>query len=1035
MNGLIRFSMSKTAAMLIMIAILFGAGLYSAKSLKLENMPDVSFPVVVITTTYSASPEDVMTLVSKPIEDKVANMEGIESISSTSSDSGSNIIVQFTQGTDVDKKKQDLDSLIQSTPLPAEASRPMASTFGFASIPAYYLAVYAEKGMTQADLDQLYQDELKPGFTAIKGVDHIDTIGARQTSLDIELKADAMNAYGLSPAELTSGIQAALSSGSVGAIKVDGNTQMVRVRGELNSLYSLKNLELTTSQGQTLLLKDLAEIKAVTDSKFISRLDGKPAIGINLYKTSGANAVDFSDETNGLLEQWEQAHPDITFKKIFDSADEVRESISGLLREGLMGIALASLIILLFLRNLRMTAIVLVSIPLSILITFILLNYLGLTLNVMSLGGIFIAVGRIVDDSIVVIENIYASLVKAEERKESVILLAVRQVSMAITSSTLVTVGVFLPIAFVSGTVGQFFRPFALTVACALMASLLVAITVIPLLAKLMVLRQVELSSHQKSENGKTARLYGRILSWCLTHRLKTLLLSAVMFFATLLITIPNLAVNFLSDGEEGQQISFSAKLPYETSIESADAYSSKIESLLKEAKDGQGGAIFNFTEALVGYGGSEQQLPYMIEINTEVSKGSDPKAVKEQFTRLIGAELPKGSEVTPGSLSGGGGGISSTDFSYVISGDNQQSLEQAAALVKARMKEFPELKEIKDSLGDAKSQVEITVSQSKAKALGLSTATVQNMVRSWLEEMELGEIRLDNVLYPVKILLSARDKDSLEQLGKIPLRSAEGKIVYLNEIAKIEKLPAPIALQREKQKQVVIIKASIDSTDKAAVSSKVADALKQLELPAGVSVSVEGVSAEIAKSFSQLFAAMAVAIAIVYLIMVLCFGNASSPFAILFSLPLAVIGGLLGLWLTREAINITSLIGFMMLIGIVVTNAIVLLDRAQQLIQEGSPVREALIEAGKVRLRPIIMTAGATIVAMVPLALGLSHGTLISKGLAVVVIGGLTTSTILTLVVVPVIYELLDSIRKKLTRKSMSARRQKSSEEKSLDM
>ncbi|USB32285.1 efflux RND transporter permease subunit [Paenibacillus sp. YPG26] len=1034
MKGIIQFSMNKASAMLIMIAILFGAGLYSAGSLKLENMPDVSFPLVVVSTAYSASPEDVMSQVSKPIEDKIANVEGIETLSSTSSDTGSQVMVKFTQGVDIDKKKQDLESLIQGVPLPMEASRPIVSTFGFASIPAYYLAVHADQGMSQSDLDNLYKSELKPGFASIKGVDHIDTIGARSTSLDIELKANALNAYGLAPADVTAAIQASLASGTVGTIKLEGNTQMVRVTGELDSIYNLSRLELVSSQGQTLMLKDLAEIKAVTESEFISRVDGKPAIGINLYKTQPANAVEFSDETNSLLEQWEAAHPGITFKKVYDSADEVRDSISGLLREGIIGVGLASLIILLFLRNLRMTAIVLVSIPLSILITFMMMHYLGLTLNVMSLGGIFISVGRIVDDSIVVIENIYSNLQKAKERNQSVLLLAVSQVSMAITSSTLVTVGVFLPIAFVSGVIGEFFRPFALTVACALMASLLVALTVIPLMAKLMVLRGVHLGSHSEEETGKTAAYYEKVLTWCLNHRFMTLLFSAIVFVATLFITIPNLAVNNLSDSEAGRQLSFTIKLPYNTSIESADAHSKQIETMLKQAKDDKGKPLYNFTESLVGYGGTDKQLPYMVQINTELNEDAQPKTVKEQYKTLILAELPRGTEVTTDSLDGGGG-FSTTDFSYVLSGDNQKMLEQAAAQVKDKIKDFPELKNVKDTLGDAKTQVVATVSQTKAKRFGLSTSAIQNTVRTWIEQTELGSIRFDNILYTVEVQLSSADKDSIEQLGKIPLRSSSGDIVYLNEVAKIEKVAAPIALQREKQKQVVSITAAIDSPDKAAVSSKVAAALSSIELPEGVASSTGGVTDEIAKNFSQLFVSMGAAIAIVYLIMVLCFGNASTPFAILFSLPLAVIGGLLGLLISNEAINITSLIGFMMLIGIVVTNAIVLLDRAQQLTKDGYSVRSALLEAGRVRLRPIIMTAAATIVAMIPLALGMSHGTLISKGLAVVVIGGLTTSTILTLVVVPVIYELLDSIRKRLSRKSSFGKGHESGEEKSLDM
>ncbi|PWW08759.1 multidrug efflux pump subunit AcrB [Paenibacillus cellulosilyticus] len=1019
MKGIIGFSMNKVAAMLILIVILIGGGLYSANSLKMENIPDVSMPYVIISTTYSASPQDVMTEVTKPIEDKVSNIEGLDTMSSTSSDTGSTVMIQFSTDVDVDKKKSDLESLIQTVSLPTDASRPVVSTFGFASIPAYYLAVYADEGMTQTDLDNLFQEELKPGFESIDGVDHIDSIGARETSLDIKLNANTLNAFGMTPSDVTNAIRSALTSGSAGMIKVDGNDQVVRITGELNSVYSLNHLELTTSDGQTLLLQEVAEVQAINDSEFISRVDGKPAIGINLYKTTETNAVDFSNDTNALIEKWEKSNPSLTFKVIYDSSDTVRESISGLLREGLIGVALAALIILLFLRNIRMTAIVLVSIPLSILITLIAMNYLDITLNIMSLGGMFIAVGRIVDDSIVVIENIFTNLQNAQKRGQSVILMAAQQVAMAISSSTFVTVGVFLPIAFVSGIVGDLFRPFAVTVAVALLSSLLVALTVIPLMAKMMVLRSFKSGGHDENATGKITSFYGRILGWCLNHKFRTLLLSAVLFIVTLVGTIPNLSINFISEDDSETQMSFTVKLPYETTLESTDEETKRIEEMFNEAKDESGKPIFTFVESLIGYSGSDEQAPYAVTINTEVTDKVDPAAIKEEYTNKILADIPKGSEVTPGSLSGGGGGLSTTDFSYSLNGDDQDLLEQATELVKDKLKEFPELKDVEDSLGDAKMQIDVSVSQPKAKQFGLSVDSILNTVRGWINDTDLGDIRIDGELYSTTVKLSEEDKNSIEKLAQLPLRSATGDIVYLNEVASIKKVEAPVSLARTDQKQIVTITASIESSNKSAVSNKISMALSQLQLPEGVSTSVGGVNADIGDSFSQLFVAMAAAIAVVYLIMVLCFGNASSPFAILFSLPLAVIGGLLGLLVSGEALNVTSLIGFMMLIGIVVTNAIVLLDRAQQLMKDGYTTRDALLEAGRVRLRPIIMTASATIVAMIPLALGSSGGTLISKGLAVVVIGGLTTSTLLTLVVVPIIYEMIDNMRNRLSRSS----------------
>ncbi|TBL70782.1 efflux RND transporter permease subunit [Paenibacillus thalictri] len=1016
MNKLTGFSMKNVAAVIIIIALLFGGGIYAATTMKAENMPDVSFPVVLVTTSYPGTPKDVMDEVTKPIEDKIGNVAGIDTMSSTSSDNMSTIIVQFEQNVDTDKKKQDIESLMQDVSLPTSAGKPKVATFGFASIPAYYLAVYADNGMSQAELDQLYKDTIKPGFEGLNGIDHIDSIGSRTTSLDIQMNADALTSLGMTPTQVSSAIKAALSNGPVGSVEFNGNTKMARITGDLDSLYNLENMELTTGRGDTILLKQVAEIKAVTDSDFIARLDNKPAIGIHLYKTKEANAVEFSDAADKQIAEWQKTMPNVTFKAIYNSADEVKESINGMMREGIVGALLASLMILLFLRNVRMTLIVLVSIPLSILMTLLMLSQMNITLNIMTLGGMFIAVGRVVDDSIVVIENIYASLQKAQERGESVIVMATQQVARAITSSTIATVGVFAPIGFVSGIVGEFFRPFAITIGCALLSSLLVALTVIPMMAKLLVLKSGKITHHDdETKKSRIKSFYEKVLNWSLVHRGKTLIISGLLFVVSMAAIVPNLAVSFMPSSDPERQMYYQIKLPYETSIDGTDQKVKEIEAMLQGAKDDKGQPLFTFVESLVGYNGKEDQVPYAAEVFTEVNKTADPDKVKKEYQDLILYELPKGSEVEPKTLAGGGGGTSTTDFSYSLKGDDQQLLEQASVLIKDKLKEFPELSEVEDSLSDATTQVEIQVDQSKARAFGLSAQTIRDTTRGWIQKENLGDMKFDNITYETTIQLSKADKNSLEQLGKMPLKTANGTTVYLNEVAKINEVQAPAALQRESKEQLVKITAKIDSENKSGVSNKVSAALAAVDLPDGVSREVKGVSADIQESFTQLFAAMAVAVGVVYLVMVLAFGNASAPFAILFSLPLAAIGGLLGLFLTGESLNITSLIGFMMLIGIVVTNAIVLIDRAQQLREEGYTVRHALIEAGLVRLRPIIMTAGATIVALIPLALGLSKGTLISKGLAVVVIGGLTTSTILTLVVVPVIYELVEAMKTRM--------------------
>lgn len=440
--------MKNVSALFIIMLLLFGSGIYASGELKKENMPDISFPVVVVTTQYAGAPKDVMDEITDPIEEKLAGVEDIDSMSSTSSDNNSMIIIMFKQDVDIDKKKQDIESLLTEVRLPASASTPKASTFGASSMASNYLVVYADNGMSQTELDKVYRDTIEPGLESIKGLDHMDVIGARDTSLDIELDAGALAAFGLSPSQVSNAISAAVTKSPIGSVKLNGNDKMARVTGDIDTLYALEQLEIVTGKGDIVKLSQVAKVKAITESDFKGRLDGKPAIGLILYKAGSANAVDFSDDIHNQLESWHQTLPNVVFKSTYDSADQIRDSINGMLKEGIVGALLASLMILVFLRNVRMTLIVLVSIPLSILITLLLMWQFDLTLNTMTLGGMFIAVGRVVDDAIVVIENIYASLEKAQARNESVIALATKQVSMAITSSTLATVGVFAPMGW-----------------------------------------------------------------------------------------------------------------------------------------------------------------------------------------------------------------------------------------------------------------------------------------------------------------------------------------------------------------------------------------------------------------------------------------------------------------------------------------------------------------------------------------------------------------------------------------------------------
>ncbi|SCW38462.1 Multidrug efflux pump subunit AcrB [Paenibacillus tianmuensis] len=1015
MKSLTNFSMKNIAAVIIMMLMLFIGGTYAASVVKMEMMPEIKDPRIFITTQYMAPPKDVLELVTKPIEKAVAGLDGIKNLTSTSSDNLSSITVELQQGKKIEDAKREIESLLADVKLPQGAEKPKAQTTGADAKIISYLSVYGENDMSQQELDKIFKDIIKPGFSNIKGVNRVDSFGNKDALLTLKLNSNAIINYGLTLDHVSQSIRSAILSSPAGMVDFNGNSQMVRVKSDLDTIYNLESMKITSPGGETLLLKDIAKVEAISESRFFSRLDGKPAIGIFLSKAKGANDVKLTAEMDALIANWKQQYPNVTFKSLFVTSTLIKESISGMVKEGVLGALLASIMILLFLRNVRMTIIVLVSIPLSLLITLLVMAPLDISLNIMTLGGITIAIGRVVDDSIVVIENIYSELVKVHERGESVIKKATAQVSSAITSSTLTTVGVFAPIAFVSGVIGDIFRPFAITLSVALLASLLVAVTVIPMLAKLLVLRSKNIKVHDETQVGKVSGAYLKVLKWSLNNRMKTMLLSLLVFVVTIAGTVPFLAMEMMPASNSDKQVSFNIKMPRETSFASNDLKMKEIEAMMREMKNEAGEPAYEYTTSFIGSGTPDNRLDYLSSMLGAASQGTNAKKLVNETKDKILYLLPKGSEVE-GSVLGADAGPAPA-FVYRLKGDDLNLLSQGAKLVKEKLKEIPELRDIKDSLSESKTEVEVAVDQNKARLYNLSSGEIVGTVNSWLREEKIGDLKFDNTTFSTKIMLDKSFKNSIDKIGNFLIKTPSGTTVKLNEVAKLRQIAAPAEITRNQQVQYVEVTAKIESRDAGGVSEKATEMLKSVELPSGVRVEVKGAADDIQKNFSEMFVAMIGSVFVVYLLLVLTFGNASAPFAILFSLPLAAIGGLLGLILTGESLNLTSLIGFLMLIGVVVTNAIVLIERVQQLEEEGKSVRDSLVLGGLSRLRPIIMTAGATIVTLMPLALGFSKGAIISKGLAVVVIGGLTTSTVLTLIVVPVVYEMIYNTKTRLGR------------------
>lgn len=1006
MRFLTTFSLRNSTAIIIISLLVVISGIVAAMSLKVEHMPDVSFPVLVVSTAYpEASPEDVLDDVTKPLEREIGQVSGITALESYSNSNSSMLKVYLETGADVQAARDEVERKISGVALPEKASRPQVMVQGFSSQPVYYLFVTGQNEESGLDLfDSEVRDTVLKELEGIEGVDKVATVGGQFQEMKIMPKADALNYYGISPLQLKQLLLENHIALPIGTITEDGEERIIRVVSRYRNVEDIRDTKLFLSGDPEngiayVRLGDIADVNFDRAAQSISRFNGQNGININIYKTRDANAVETGDAINEKIAHLQETYKHLTFTTIYDSSLDIKNSINGMLKEGLLGAIMASMIILLFLRHVKATMIVLVSIPTSILVSLIFMSWMGITLNMITLFGMAVAVGRVVDDSIVVIENIFRHLQLNKERKESLIQFATNEMLHAITSSTFTTTAVFLPIVFVSGMIGEVFRPFALTVVCSLFASLLVAVTIVPLLAKMIILKNRNIKEY---EHGKVTHAYRKLLQWALHHKPAVGLLSFVLLVASLAL-LPYMKFGLLPESE-AKYIFAQVTLPKGTQLNVLDDTIRQLESKLQAQAE-----VESIQSSLGSEDGADIRRTNEAVLLIKTGEDTDLDQTIKKFEEIIKPSIPLGSEMVlskPGSNE-------SNQFKVVLHGSDLERLKEARDIVKAKLKESPLLTNVRDNLNDINEEVVIKVDRDEAAELGISPVQVAQEVNLLVSDTKIGKIRINDKDYDLFFGLSEDREKSLEELKNIYIQTPGKQQVRLLDFAEIDQEKVQSQINRKDEKQFVQITADIVSDNKGGASNFLFALLQAEELPNGVTLSSEGVASDMEKSFQDMLLAIGAAIFIVYIVMLISFGNATAPLAILLSLPLAVIGGLFGLFLTGSVLDVTALIGFLMLVGIVVTNAIVYVDNIQQRRLAGASMREAVVEAGITRMRPIIMTAVATVCALLPLCLGFSEGALMTKSLAIVVIGGLITSTVLTLIVVPIGYELLYRIKK----------------------
>jgi HAE1 family hydrophobic/amphiphilic exporter-1 len=1021
----------RSVTILIALAV-FGGGVASWGSLKQELLPNIDFPIVTIIAPYpGAGTADVAEQVAAPIEAAVASVAGVESLRSVSTTGLGFVSAQFAYGSDVKEIVRQIETAIASSRLPSGVT-PVVRNFNINSS-AVVIATLTPKGdTTLTDLAALAQSELMPSIRGINGISAADLSGGVETQAFIQLDAAKLATTGVSMSQVQGLIQANNLTFPGGQLPVGTSLVPVSASGRFTSVADLENLIVgggvaPTGQPYPIFLKDIATVSlAEVHTTGWSETNGTPGLTISISKSADANTVRTAQDSIAAIEEFAAAHDaQVKHSVVTDSSIFILESIDALVKEGGLGAAFAVVVIFVFLLNLRSTIVAAVSIPLSVLAAIILMSVTGISINIMTLGGLAVAVGRVVDDSIVVLENIYRHRSQGEPIGEAV-LNGTREVSSAITSSTITTIAVFLPLGVVGGLISQFFLPFALTVTYALLASLVVALTVIPVLAYFLVKVKGSKATipyavdTDHEEVSIWGRLYLPVLGLALRRRATkfiTLLIAFSLFLGATSL-VGSIPTQFLNSGSE-KVLTVTVNPPLGTSTErvltrSRVAYEilsndETVELVTTSIPSADATGTQTLIAATTGRAPNAARMTVVLSADTNLA---------EAKTRLAESLAEIGTQGWTVTVEEIGFAAGSNAISVIVTGERAADVEAASDLLVTTLAANGDLANVKSDLVKAGRQIEITVNPSAAAAAGLSAAQVAGEVRNLLVGSLLGQITIDGSKVNLSIKVDSSSVSSIEQLGAY-LVGGMAK-VPLSSIATIEELSVPSSITRIDQALAANVTGEIAVADTGAVNTAVKTAVTELQ-DAGklskVSVRLAGVTEQQNESFSGLFTAMAVAILLVYLTMVLVFNSLVDPLVIMFSLPLAVIGAFPALLLTNRPIGISALIGFLMLIGIVVTNAIVLLDRVEQLRHEGVATKDALLRAGATRVRPILMTAVATILALLPLAMGPSEGSIIAAELGTVVIGGLLSSTLLTLLVVPVVYSLIDGLKESLSR------------------
>ncbi len=1017
MSFITDWALKRGPVTILAFLIVLVAGVMTFRNLPVEVLPRVQFPLLAVSMSYeNATAMDVVSDITIPVEQIGANLEGLQSVQSVSGEGMATILFSYEYGVDMDIAKKDLESRISALQLPVGSKTQNIFGIDPGNQPILQLSI-----TTNGELENLstyVKEKIEPAVLSIDGVSKVELTGIQRMEVQIDVNPDKIGKFNLTLDDIALHIKDSNFSIPSGALLDRGRVMTMRTIQSVETLSDLQNLPVGYYKETTVFLSDVATIK-LTPSPLssISRTNGKPSLGISVSKELDANTVEVAHAALRAIET--AATPkDMEVIVIYNGGPDIESQLDTLFNEGMFGFLFAVSGVFIFLLNirpgilkgitlsLRPTLVIAMTIPVSILGGVLLMGFANLTLNVMTLGGLALAVGRVIDDSIVVLENVYRHIQRGEVSKSSAFN-ATKEVIAPITSSTLTSIVVFAPLAFIQGLVGEFFLPFCISVTFALLASLVVSITLVPVVGAFLLKPGDMHTSDEKTAGSLTTiqKIYKPVLGWSLNHKWTSLAIALLLTVGSLglLRFIP---VTLFPSGSE-RVLTIDISLPPTYDQEGKDSIIEEVESALQSRLNN--GEVENY---LVTIGGrSMVMMPGASGMETanffvRLEPSASPEIadnLRTQFPSEGGKKFTIEEIAAAGPPSGG--------LELKVVGNTFSEVSETARRLVDMLKNVDGIENIESDLVGTRPELYVTVDPAESSKIGLLPRTLANQVAQMLRGQNLGSLLIENQNLSVILTASRNILGGADSLKNIEISGPLGS-AKLGELVEFTEAESPVKISRTDGKRSASITGSISGDDTRAIQVEVEKAVEALTLPQGIEVVPGGIFSDIEQGFRDIYLAMAISVALVYMVLVASMGSLRNPFVILFSLPLAGIGALLGLAITGRSLGLPSMMGMLLLIGIVVTNAIVLISFVQQLREDGMNVRDALMEGGLVRLRPILMTAVTTAFALLPLAafVGNEGGGIIGEDLATVVIGGLASSTFLTLLVVPIVYELMHS-------------------------